>query len=77
MMFSFGELKSDEVDVEVVAMAATSLGESYEQLQTRLASHNVTTSSTCNHANLIEEHAKLQDEISLSTLKPINNLNIW
>ena len=43
----------------------SSLGESYEQLQTQLASYDVPTSSTCNHANLIEEHAKLKDEISL------------
>ena len=43
----------------------SSLGESYEQLQTRLASYDLPTPWTCNHANLIEEHAKLKDEISL------------
>ena len=38
----------------------SSLVESHEQLQTRLASYDVPTSS-----NLIEEHAKLKEEISL------------
>ena len=43
----------------------SSLVESHELLQTQLAKSDVSSSSTCDHANLIAEHANLKEEISL------------
>jgi hypothetical protein len=42
------------------------LSESYEQLQIRLASYDIPSTSTpsCEHANIIEENARLKDELA-------------
>ena len=43
----------------------SSLAELHEQLQTQLAACDVSTSSICDHVNILEEHAKLKEEMSL------------
>jgi DNA repair exonuclease SbcCD ATPase subunit len=43
----------------------STLVELHEQLQTQLAVCDVSTSSICEHANILEEHAKLKEEMSL------------
>jgi len=44
----------------------SSLGESYELLQTQLAKYEMPSSSnpSCDHANIIEENARLKDELA-------------
>ena len=46
------------------------LTKSHEQLQIRLAKYDVPTcsTSTCDHANIIEENARLKDELAKSSL---------
>ncbi|KAK1618092.1 hypothetical protein QYE76_023609 [Lolium multiflorum] len=58
----------DELDKAHKALKSeyTLLSKSYEQLQIRLASYDVPSSSTpsCDHANIIEENARLKDELA-------------
>ncbi|KAK1615955.1 hypothetical protein QYE76_021472 [Lolium multiflorum] len=58
----------DELDKAHKALKSeyTLLSKSYEQLQIRLASYGVPSSSTpsCDHANVIEENARLKDELA-------------
>ncbi|KAK1649920.1 hypothetical protein QYE76_067725 [Lolium multiflorum] len=58
----------DELDKAHKALKSeyTLLSKSYEQLQIRLASYDVPSSSTpsCDHANVIEENARLKDELA-------------
>ncbi|KAK1607124.1 hypothetical protein QYE76_030797 [Lolium multiflorum] len=57
----------DELDKAHKALESeyTLLSKSYEQLQIRLASYDVPSSSTpCDHANVIEENARLKDELA-------------
>ncbi|KAK1601452.1 hypothetical protein QYE76_018638 [Lolium multiflorum] len=52
------------------------LSKSNEQLQIRLASYDVPSSSTpsCDHANIIEENARLKDELAKASSPQINFL---
>jgi hypothetical protein len=56
------------------------LTKSYEQLQIQLTKNDVTSSSTssCDHTNIIEENARLKDELAKSTIaigeKNLNDL---
>ncbi|KAK1679346.1 hypothetical protein QYE76_040194 [Lolium multiflorum] len=58
----------DELDKAHKALKSeySLLSKSYEQLQIRLASYDVPSSSTpsCDHANIIEENARLKDELA-------------
>ncbi|KAK1601780.1 hypothetical protein QYE76_018367 [Lolium multiflorum] len=58
----------DELDKAHKALKSeyTLLSKSNEQLQIRLASYDVPSSSTpsCDHANIIEENARLKDELA-------------
>ncbi|KAK1667120.1 hypothetical protein QYE76_055279 [Lolium multiflorum] len=58
----------DELDKAHKALKSeyTLLSKSYEQLQIRLASYDVPSFSTpsCDHANVIEENARLKDELA-------------
>ena len=53
------------------------LTKSHDQLQTQLSKSDVPSSSTssCNHANLIEENARLNDELTKLS-SPISNVNV-
>ena len=48
----------------------SSLVESHELLQTRLAEYDVPSSSnpSCDHANIIKENARLKDELAKSSM---------
>ena len=55
----------------------SSLTKSHEQLQIRLAQFDAPSSSTssCDHANILEENARLKDElIKLKGKSPIDDL---
>ncbi|KAK1630064.1 hypothetical protein QYE76_004379 [Lolium multiflorum] len=58
----------DELDKAHKALKSeyTLLSKSFEQLQIRLASYDVPSSSTplCDHANIVEENARLKDELA-------------
>jgi hypothetical protein len=58
----------DELDKAHKALKSeySLLSESYEQLQIRLASYDIPSTSTpsCDHANIIEENARLKDELA-------------
>ncbi|KAK1633022.1 hypothetical protein QYE76_007337 [Lolium multiflorum] len=58
----------DELDKAHKALKSefTLLSKSYEQLQIRLATYDVPSSSTplCDHANIVEENARLKDELA-------------
>jgi hypothetical protein len=53
------------------------LTKSHEQLQIQLTKNDVPSSSTssCEHANIIEENARLKDELAKSTV-PIGEKNL-
>jgi hypothetical protein len=53
------------------------LTKSHEQLQIQLTKNDVPSSSTstCDHANIIEENARLKDELAKSTI-PIGEKNL-
>ena len=63
-------LKEDKERLEEAHKALerenSSLGESYELLQTQLAKYEMPSSSnpSCDHANIIEENARLKDELA-------------
>jgi chromosome segregation ATPase len=69
----------DELDKAHKALKSeyTLLSKSYEQLQIRLASYDVPSSSTpsCDHANVIEENARLKDELA-RTSSPQSKLSL-
>ena len=58
----------DELDKAHKALKSeySLLSKSYEQLQIRLAKYDVPSSSTstCDHANIVEENARLKDELA-------------
>jgi chromosome segregation ATPase len=67
-------LKEDKERLEEAHKALerenSSLGESYELLQTQLAKYEMPSSSnpSCDHANIIEENARLKDELAKSSM---------
>ncbi|KAK1667327.1 hypothetical protein QYE76_055486 [Lolium multiflorum] len=69
----------DELDKAHKALKSeySLLSKSNEQLQIRLASYDVPSSSTpsCDHANIIEENARLKDELAKAS-SPQNKLSL-
>jgi myosin heavy subunit len=69
----------DELDKAHKALKSeySLLSESYEQLQIRLASYDIPSTSTpsCDHANIIEENARLKDELA-RTSSPQSKLSL-